>query len=93
MVLRFLSFVSLSLSKYKTIVVFIVGGATYEEAQFVHTLNESNVGVRIILGGSTIQNSQSFVDDILRIDDIERSVLLQPRRTGTGSISGPLVQS
>lgn len=67
-------------NKYKTIVAYIVGGVTYEEAQYVHTLNESNSGVRVILGGSTIHNSRSFIDDLLHIDAEERAILLHPAR-------------
>lgn len=45
------------------IVVFIVGGATYEEALTVNKLNES--GYRIILGGTTIHNSESFLNEVV----------------------------
>ncbi|KAH8324997.1 hypothetical protein KR074_002697 [Drosophila pseudoananassae] len=45
------------------VVVFIIGGATYEEALSVHQLN--NAGYRVILGGTTIHNSQSFINEVL----------------------------
>lgn len=45
------------------VVVFIIGGATYEEALTVHQLN--NAGYRVILGGTTIHNSQSFINEVL----------------------------
>ncbi|BFF89300.1 vacuolar protein sorting-associated protein 45 [Drosophila madeirensis] len=45
------------------LVVFIIGGATYEEALAVHQLNNS--GYKIILGGTTIHNSQSFINEVL----------------------------
>jgi vacuolar protein sorting-associated protein 45 len=48
---------------YKFIIVFIVGGATFEEAAAVEALNKSATGVKIILAGSTIHNSQSFIED------------------------------
>jgi len=47
----------------KSIVVFIVGGFTYEEAYTVHQLN-SSLGVNIVLGGTSVVNSNSFVDQI-----------------------------
>ncbi|CEP24137.1 unnamed protein product [Cyberlindnera jadinii] len=53
-----------SQDKAQDIVVFFVGGATYEEARIVHSLNELNRGIRIVLGGTTIHNSKSFMDDI-----------------------------
>ena len=35
--------------------VFIVGGATYEEARCAAEMNAANPGVRIILGGTTVR--------------------------------------
>uniref|UniRef100_A0A663M6N1 Vacuolar protein sorting 45 homolog n=1 Tax=Athene cunicularia TaxID=194338 RepID=A0A663M6N1_ATHCN len=40
------------------IIVFIIGGATYEEALTVYNLNRTNSGVRIVLGGTTIHNTK-----------------------------------
>lgn len=40
------------------IIVFIIGGATYEEALSVYNLNRSMPGVRIVLGGTTIHNTK-----------------------------------
>lgn len=46
------------------IFMFIVGGATYEEAQCVHQINQTYPGVRIVLGGTTIHNSTSFFEEV-----------------------------
>ncbi|CAH0713477.1 unnamed protein product, partial [Brenthis ino] len=46
------------------IIVFIVGGTTYEEALCVHQLNLANPGVRIVLGGTTVHNSTSFLEEV-----------------------------
>ncbi|MEE6491343.1 hypothetical protein FKM82_016184 [Ascaphus truei] len=46
------------------IIVFMVGGATYEEAQTVYNLNRTTPGVRIVLGGSTIHNTKSFLEEV-----------------------------
>ncbi|KAK7574339.1 hypothetical protein V9T40_011530 [Parthenolecanium corni] len=46
------------------IIVFIVGGATYEESLAVHQLNCTYPHARIILGGSTIHNSSSFLREV-----------------------------
>jgi vacuolar protein sorting-associated protein 45 len=43
------------------IVVFMVGGATYEEAKLVADINNSTPGVRVVLGGTNIHNSTSFL--------------------------------
>lgn len=46
------------------IIVFIVGGATYEEALAVYNLNRTTPGVRIILGGTAIHNTKSFLEEV-----------------------------
>ncbi|XP_077988672.1 vacuolar protein sorting-associated protein 45-like [Glandiceps talaboti] len=46
------------------IIVFLVGGATYEEAYAVYNLNKSTPGVRIVLGGTTVHNCQSFLEEV-----------------------------
>ena len=49
--------------RVKTIVAFIIGGFTYEEAFTVQQLN-STLGVQIILGGTSTLNSRAFFDQI-----------------------------
>ncbi|CAK9796073.1 Vacuolar protein sorting-associated protein 45 [Anthophora plagiata] len=46
------------------IIVFMIGGTTYEESLNVYNLNKQNLGIRIILGGTTIHNSASFLEEI-----------------------------
>ncbi|XP_050301374.1 vacuolar protein sorting-associated protein 45 [Anthonomus grandis grandis] len=46
------------------IIVFIVGGATYEESLTVHTFNKSYPNFNVLLGGTTIHNSNSFLEEI-----------------------------
>ncbi|ROV89900.1 hypothetical protein VSDG_08267 [Cytospora chrysosperma] len=50
--------------KPQDIVVFIVGGATYEEARTVATINASTPGVRVVLGGTTIHNATTFLEEV-----------------------------
>lgn len=38
-------------------VIFMVGGTTYEEARTVHMINATQTGTRVILGGTIVQNS------------------------------------
>lgn len=47
------------------IIVFFVGGATYEEALAVANLNKTVQGVRIVLGGTTVHNSRSFLGEVM----------------------------
>jgi vacuolar protein sorting-associated protein 45 len=50
--------------KPQDIVVFIIGGATYEEAKTVASINAASPGVRIVLGGTTIHNSATFLEEV-----------------------------
>uniref|UniRef100_A0A7S4AD30 Vacuolar protein sorting-associated protein 45 n=1 Tax=Pseudo-nitzschia australis TaxID=44445 RepID=A0A7S4AD30_9STRA len=47
------------------IIVFIVGGVTYEEGTKIAEFNQVNRGkVQVILGGSTVHNSTSFLEEL-----------------------------
>ncbi|KAF4450585.1 tRNA uridine 5-carboxymethylaminomethyl modification enzyme MnmG [Fusarium austroafricanum] len=50
--------------KPQDIIVFIVGGATYEEAKMIAELNASSPGVRVVLGGTTVHNSATFLEEV-----------------------------
>ncbi|WKT44201.1 hypothetical protein QSH57_009054 [Fusarium oxysporum f. sp. vasinfectum] len=50
--------------KPQDIIVFIAGGATYEEAKMIAELNASSPGVRVVLGGTTIHNSATFLEEV-----------------------------
>ena len=50
--------------KPQDIIVFIVGGATYEEAKMVAQVNASSPGVRVVLAGTTIHNSTTFLEEV-----------------------------
>ncbi|KAH6850205.1 Sec1-like protein [Chaetomium sp. MPI-CAGE-AT-0009] len=50
--------------KPQDIVVFIVGGATYEEAKMVAGINASTPGVRVVLGGTTVHNTATFLEEV-----------------------------
>lgn len=47
------------------IIVFIIGGATYEEALAVYNLNRKMPGVRIVLGGTAVHNTKSFMEEVM----------------------------
>eukprot|EP01033_Poteriospumella_lacustris_P009623 gene9623-6887_t len=46
------------------IIVFVVGGTTYEEAAKVAEFNNANPGMRVLLGGSCILNSKAFLEEV-----------------------------
>lgn len=60
----FLEGAGASRDKPQDIVVFIVGGATYQEAKMVAGLNAAAAGVRIVLGGTSVHNAASFLDEV-----------------------------
>nr|XP_048331887.1 vacuolar protein sorting-associated protein 45 homolog isoform X1 [Ziziphus jujuba var. spinosa] len=55
------------------VVIFIVGGTTYEESRSVALQNASNSGTRFILGGSVVLNSKRFLKDLEEAQRITRS--------------------
>lgn len=50
--------------KPQDVVVFVIGGATYEEAKMVAGINETVPGVRVVLGGTTIHNAETFMEEV-----------------------------
>ncbi|KAG0635457.1 Sec1-like protein [Tuber brumale] len=50
--------------KPQDIIIFMVGGTTYEEAKLVAQITASTPGVRVVLGGSSVLNSKVFMDEI-----------------------------
>jgi vacuolar protein sorting-associated protein 45 len=48
------------------VIVFIIGGATYEEAkEMAQSFNQN--GIRVVVGGNFVHNSKSFMADISQI--------------------------
>lgn len=63
----------------KLLVVFVVGGTTYEEAKVVADLNAAgergegwSAGMRLVLGGTGVQSSGSFLKDFQEVMVNER---------------------
>lgn len=50
--------------KPQDIILFIVGGVTFEEAKMVSNINASTPGVRVVLGGSIVHNSTTFLEEM-----------------------------
>ncbi|XP_052203205.1 vacuolar protein sorting-associated protein 45 homolog isoform X2 [Diospyros lotus] len=55
------------------VVIFIVGGTTYEESRSVALQNATNSGIRFLLGGSVILNSKRFLKDLEEAQRITRT--------------------
>ncbi|CAL0327450.1 unnamed protein product [Lupinus luteus] len=54
------------------VIIFVVGGTTYEESRSVALQNASNTGIRFILGGSSVLNSKSFFKDMEEAQRVAR---------------------
>lgn len=50
--------------KPQDVIVFMVGGTTYAESRVVAQFNEANPNMRVSLGGSTVHNMGSFLDEV-----------------------------
>ncbi|KAL9261543.1 Vacuolar protein sorting-associated protein 45-like protein, partial [Drosera capensis] len=60
-------------SRLQDVVLFIVGGTTFEESRSVALQNATNSGIRFILGGTTILNSKRFLKDLEEAQRLVRS--------------------
>ncbi|KAI9660298.1 MAG: vacuolar protein sorting-associated protein 45 [Trizodia sp. TS-e1964] len=50
--------------KPQDIIVFMIGGATYEEAKTVAQINAISPGIRVVLGGTQVHNSSTFLEEV-----------------------------
>ncbi|CAI0395983.1 unnamed protein product [Linum tenue] len=55
------------------VIIFIVGGTTYEESRSVALQNAVHTGVRFTLGGSVVLNSKRFIRDLEEAQRIAKS--------------------
>ena len=63
----------------RLVVVFMIGGTTYEEARAVAELNAAgergegwSAGLRVVLGGTSVQSSGTFLRDFAEVARNER---------------------
>ncbi|RYP16267.1 hypothetical protein DL765_005235 [Monosporascus sp. GIB2] len=69
--------------KPQDIVVFVIGGATFEEAKTVAGVNASSPGVRVVLGGTAIHNASTFLEEV---DDAVSQWPEPPATTAAGRL-------
>ncbi|KAI1919019.1 vacuolar protein sorting-associated protein 45 [Ophidiomyces ophidiicola] len=50
--------------KPQDIIIFMVGGVTYEEAKMVAQVNATMPGVRVVLAGTCVHNSATFLEEV-----------------------------
>lgn len=51
--------------RLKDVIIFMVGGITYNEACVVSEFNKKSPGIRVVLGGTCIHNCESFLKEVL----------------------------
>jgi vacuolar protein sorting-associated protein 45 len=69
--------------KPQDIILFIVGGVTFEEAKCVSQMNASSPGIRIVLGGTSVHNSTTFLEEM---EDAVSSWPEPPATTAAGRL-------
>ncbi|KAF2012476.1 vacuolar protein sorting-associated protein 45 [Aaosphaeria arxii CBS 175.79] len=69
--------------KPQDIVIFMVGGTTYEEAKMVAQVNASSPGVRVVLAGTTVHNSSTFLEEV---EDVVSSWPEAPATSAAGRL-------
>ncbi|KAI0181063.1 Sec1-like protein [Hypoxylon sp. FL1284] len=75
--------------KPQDVIVFVVGGATYEEAKTVAGVNASSPGIRVVLGGTAVHNAATFLDEV---DDAVSSWPEPPPTTTAGRLRRELAR-
>ncbi|KAK3944717.1 vacuolar protein sorting-associated protein 45 [Diplogelasinospora grovesii] len=75
--------------KPQDIIIFMIGGTTYEEAKMVATINASAPGVRVVLGGTTVHNAGTFLEEV---DDAVSSWPEAPPTTAAGRLRKELAR-
>ncbi|RUS23094.1 Sec1-like protein [Endogone sp. FLAS-F59071] len=73
------------------IIIFIIGGTTYEEARYIAQLNASTPGARFVLGGTCVHNSTSFLHDVEEIGikyPAPTPILAAPTPGSAGGVAG-----
>ncbi|KAL4776177.1 Sec1-like protein [Aspergillus nidulans var. acristatus] len=50
--------------KPQDIIIFMVGGTTYEEAKMITQVNASSPGIRVVLASTSVHNSKSFLEEV-----------------------------
>lgn len=48
----------------KRIILYIIGGLTYDEALVVDQFNRCNPGTKVIIGGTSMHNYKSFIEEV-----------------------------
>jgi vacuolar protein sorting-associated protein 45 len=59
-------FIGGSRDRPQEIIVFTVGGITFEETLAIHNINKAYAGnIKVIIGGTCVHNFRSFIDEVL----------------------------
>lgn len=79
-------------SRPQEVIIFVVGGTTYEESRSVALQNANNTGIRFILGGSVVLNSKRYaVMEVVCIGSVGCSLLCIPICFQLGTLTLTLI--
>ncbi|KAK9354091.1 Sec1-like protein [Lipomyces doorenjongii] len=53
-----------SRDKPSDIILFFIGGVTFEESKVIAQINAATPGLRIVVGGTAVHNSKTFLDEM-----------------------------
>ncbi|ODQ77947.1 hypothetical protein BABINDRAFT_181344 [Babjeviella inositovora NRRL Y-12698] len=70
--------VELVADRVQDVIVYVVGGITYEEARVLHNLQGTNKGVRIVAGGNIVHNSRTFMQRRHRVKGYRVTIVENP---------------
>ena len=56
---------TVSRDRPQDVIIFVIGGVTYAEARIISQFNAATPGMRIVLGGTAVHNSSSFIAELI----------------------------
>uniref|UniRef100_A0A914Y5P9 Vacuolar protein sorting-associated protein 45 n=1 Tax=Panagrolaimus superbus TaxID=310955 RepID=A0A914Y5P9_9BILA len=63
---------------YDNVIIFIIGGATFEESTFIHLYNErrlTNPGLpRVVLSSTSVHNTKTFIEQLIQLTPDSQAV-------------------
>jgi len=78
------SYPFLGLNNYRErpqeVIIFVVGGITYEETAAIQSINKAYAGnLRILIGGTCVHNFRSFQEEVLAMVTSQESTVSETR--------------
>lgn len=76
------------------IIIFIIGGITYEETCAINNINKAYSGnIKVIIGGTHLHNFKSFIDEVLSLTNNDNEILTEKKQRESKFISKSLASA